>query len=61
VGALLHADAIDRLSITLCPVVSGGGARLFDAGLPPMSWRLRDSTITESGAVCLLYDRARTI
>ncbi len=61
IKALLHADAIDRLSITLCPEVPGGGARLFDDGLPPMSWRLRDSTITESGAVCVLYDRARTI
>ena len=61
IKALLYADAIDRLSITLCPEVPGGGARLFDDGLPPMSWRLRDSTITESGAVCVLYDRARTI
>jgi dihydrofolate reductase len=56
---LLQADALDRLSITLCPEVSGGGARLFEDGLPPSSWSLRHTTVTESGALCLLYDRVR--
>jgi dihydrofolate reductase len=56
---LLQADALDRLSITLCPEVAGGGARLFEDGLPPSSWTLRQSTVTESGALCLLYDRVR--
>jgi len=57
---LLEADALDCLSITLCPEVSGGGARLFNDGLPPSSWTLRQSTVTESGALCLLYDRKLT-
>jgi dihydrofolate reductase len=56
---LLQADALDRLSITLCPEVAGGGARLFEDGLPPSSWTLRHSAVTASGAVCLLYDRVR--
>ena len=56
---LLQADVLDRLSITLCPEVAGGGARLFEDGLPPSSWTLRHSTVTESGALCLLYDRIR--
>jgi dihydrofolate reductase len=56
---LLQADALDRLSITLCPAVVGGGARLFEDGLPASSWSLRKSMVTESGAVCLLYDRVR--
>jgi dihydrofolate reductase len=56
---LLERDAIDRLSITLCPVVAGGGMRLFKDGLPASSWILRHSTPTESGAICLLYDRTR--
>jgi dihydrofolate reductase len=59
IKSLLRADVLDRLSITLCPEVSGGGARLFEDGLPPSSWTLRQSTVTESGAVCLLYDRVR--
>lgn len=56
---LLHVDALDRLSITLCPEVVGGGARLFEDGLPSSSWTLRQSAVTESGALCLLYDRVR--
>ena len=56
---LLEVDALDRLSITLCPEVAGGGAHLFEDGLPPSSWKLTQSTVTESGAICLLYDRNR--
>ena len=56
---LLEADALDRLSITLCPEIAGGGARLFEDGLPSSSWKLRQSDVTESGALCLLYDRTR--
>lgn len=56
---LLQADALDRLSITLCPEISGGGARLLEDGLPPSSWKLSQNRVTESGAVCLLYERIR--
>ena len=56
---LLQADVLDRLSFTLCPEIAGGGARLFEDGLSPSSWALRQSTVTESGAISLLYDRAR--
>jgi len=56
---LLQANALDRLSITLCPEVAGGGACLFVDGLPASSWTLHRSNITESGALCLLYDRVR--
>ncbi len=59
IRSLLQADVLDCLSITLCPEVAGGGARLFEDGLPPSSWTLRQSTVTESGALCLLYDRSR--
>jgi dihydrofolate reductase len=59
IKSLLRADALDRLSITLCPEVAGGGARLFEDGLPASSWALRQSTVTESGALCLHYDRVR--
>jgi dihydrofolate reductase len=59
IRSLLQADALDRLSISLCPEVAGGGARLFEDGLPASSWSLRQSAKTESGALCLLYDRVR--
>jgi len=57
IKSLLLAGALDRLSITLDPELVGGGARLFEDGLPALSWSLRQSTPTESGAICLLYDR----
>lgn len=56
---LLRADMLDCLSITLCPEVVGGGVRLLEDGLPASSWKLRQSAVTESGAVCLIYDRLR--
>ena len=57
---LLEADAVDRLGITLCPETVGGGPRLFDDEVTAAgSWRLVDQTVTGSGAICLLYDRAR--
>ena len=59
IRALLAADEIDRLSITLDPEVVGGGARLFEDGLPASSWKLADCKPTESGALCLFYDRVR--
>ena len=60
IRALLAADEVDELSITLAPELVGAGARLFEDGLPGSSWRLADSTPTESGAVCLLFDRVRS-
>ena len=60
IKALLAADEVDRLSIMLDPELVGGGARLFEDGLPATSWTLADSTPTESGALCLLYDRVRS-
>jgi dihydrofolate reductase len=57
---LLDADEVDRLSITLCPELVGGGSSLFADGPAARSWSLTDSSTTESGAICLLYDRIRT-
>jgi dihydrofolate reductase len=60
IRALLAADELDRLSIVLCPTVSGGGARLFEDGVPTTDWSLTDMATAESGAICLIYDRVRT-
>jgi dihydrofolate reductase len=59
IRALLEAGEMDRLSVTLCPELVGGGARLFEDGPGGTSWTLTDSTPTPSGAICLLYDRIR--
>jgi dihydrofolate reductase len=58
IRALLEADEVDQLSITLCPEILGGGPRLLD-GTPPGSWTLAGSLVTDSGAICLRYDRVR--
>jgi dihydrofolate reductase len=59
IRSLLAAGEVDRLSITLCPELSGGGARLSDGGPAQSSWSLAEATPTASGAICLLYDRKR--
>ena len=59
IRALLAADELDRLSVTLCPTVSGGGACLFEDGLPATDWSLTDMATAASGAICVIYDRVR--
>lgn len=59
IRTLLEADEVDRLSITLCPELVGGGARLFEDGLPTTHWTLTDLSTSDSGAICLFYDRVR--
>jgi dihydrofolate reductase len=56
IRALLDAGEVDRLSVTLCPELVGGGTRLFTDG-ESASWSLTSSVTTESGALCVLYDR----
>ncbi|MEU5877446.1 dihydrofolate reductase family protein [Spirillospora sp. NPDC047279] len=57
ITALLDAGEVDRLVIVLCPEISGGGARLFEGGPPATSWTLTDLATSETGAVCLTYDK----
>src|SRR5690242_1252683 len=59
IRSLLEAGELDRLSITLCPELVGGCARLFGDGPAGSSWRLTSMNGTESGAACLIYDRIR--
>jgi len=57
IKALLAADKVDRLAITLFPVFLGGGPRLFDDGLPTGQWDLVSQTAGEHGMLALVYDR----
>jgi dihydrofolate reductase len=57
IKALLEAGEVDRLTLTLCPELVGGGARLFEDGVPETSWTLTDLSTSGTGAICLTYDR----
>ncbi|MFF1440058.1 dihydrofolate reductase family protein [Streptomyces sp. NPDC058295] len=59
VKALLAADEVDRLALTVFPVFLGGGPRLFDDGLPAQRWTLVSQTAGEHGTLALVYDRVR--
>jgi dihydrofolate reductase len=59
IKALLAADQVDRLAITIFPVFLGGGPRLFDNGLPEGQWTLVGHAAGEHGTLSLVYDRVR--
>jgi dihydrofolate reductase len=59
IKALLEAGELDRLTIVLCPELVGGGARLFEDGVPASSWSLTDLSTSDSGAICLTYDKVQ--
>jgi dihydrofolate reductase len=59
IKALLAADQVDRLALTIFPVFLGRGPRLFDDGLPPGQWDLVRQTVGEHGTLALVYDRVR--
>ncbi|MBO0916592.1 dihydrofolate reductase family protein [Streptomyces laculatispora] len=59
IKALLAADKVDRLALTVFPVFLGGGPRLFDDGLPAGRWTLVSQAAGEHGTLALVYDRVR--
>lgn len=59
IKALLAADMVDRLAITIFPIFLGDGPRLFDDGLPAEQWALTSQTRGEHGTLALVYDRVR--
>lgn len=60
IQALLNADLVDELQISVMPAVLGTGLRLFSEGLPRSTWSLVGSTTTPpTGGVGLRYSRQR--
>lgn len=55
VRSLFLAGVIDTLTLTVHPVVTGDGRRLFDESVPLTRLRLADSAITPSGNAILTY------
>jgi dihydrofolate reductase len=54
---LLDGEQLDRLLIDLVPEVAGGGATLFEDGLPRSSWSPTDAVTADDGALLLTHDR----
>ncbi|THA34054.1 riboflavin biosynthesis protein RibD [Streptomyces sp. A1277] len=59
IKALLAADQVDRLALTVFPLFLGGGPRLFEDGLPAGKWSLASQAAGEHGTLSLVYDRTR--
>jgi len=59
IKALLAADLVDRLAMTVFPVFLGGGPRLFDDGLAAGGWTLARQAAGDDGTLALAYDRMR--
>ncbi|MEU6674369.1 dihydrofolate reductase family protein [Streptomyces sp. NPDC046925] len=57
IKALLAADQVDRLALTVFPLFLGDGPRLFEDGLPAGKWALVSQTAGEHGTLALVYDR----
>jgi len=57
IRALLDADLLDELRISVVPRIVGSGGRLFEDGRPPSSWRLVDTTVFSTGTVGLHLER----
>ncbi|MET8847392.1 dihydrofolate reductase family protein [Amycolatopsis sp. NPDC004625] len=54
---LLEANLLDRLSLLICPEITGGGPRLFEDGLPPSKWQLTHHETGALGETAVVYDR----
>jgi dihydrofolate reductase len=59
IKALLAADQVDRLALSIFPIFLGDGPRLFDDALPENQWTLTSQTAGAHGTLCLIYDRVR--
>jgi dihydrofolate reductase len=57
--ALLAADLVDELWLSIHPLVLGAGTRLFDPDGARMPFELADSVVTTTGVVIATYHRAR--
>jgi len=59
ITALLKADRVDRLALTIFPTFTGGGPTIFPDGLPAAGWSLASAEHGDDGTVALMYDRTR--
>lgn len=54
---LMRADLVDVFWLMIYPLALGSGKRLFAGGMPPMGFKLTESTATPSGVIIASYER----
>jgi dihydrofolate reductase len=59
IKALLKEDLLDRLYLMITPVITGGGQRLFEDGLPATRWSVTHQETGKLGELAMVYDRLR--
>jgi dihydrofolate reductase len=59
VQALMAADLVDELLLTVEPIVLGGGKSLFANNGEAFGWELLSSKTAKTGAIVNHYKRAR--
>ena len=52
---LVLAGLVDELTLTIHPVITGDGRRLFDDSVPTTRLQLRSSTQTTAGNIVATY------
>jgi len=52
---LLHKRLLDELTLTVCPIVIGGGRRLFDKARERLSFEVRESTALRNSVQVVTY------
>jgi dihydrofolate reductase len=55
---LLKNDLVDELWLNIHPLILGKGKKLFDDGIIPAAFTLKEGTITPSGVIIADYRRA---
>ena len=54
--SFLSLGLVDRIILSIAPIMLGGGLRLFSATNPEQRWRLKDVVAYKTGFVELSYD-----
>jgi dihydrofolate reductase len=56
VRALVREGLLDQLAVSICPVVVGAGARLFDETIRDVSLRVVESRVLSTGVLHVVYE-----
>lgn len=61
IRTLLANDLIDEVRTLTFPILLGKGKKLFEAGAPPLAFKLTHSKVSPNGVVIARYARAGTV